>query len=272
MKNELKMLFGNAPSFVLGKCGVPVRHHFMMKAIKLLAGEVDSISMLEIGSWIGYSTLTWKEAIGTFAKRQGSVLCVDPWLPYFTDDEIATGNEQYDIKNQAAASDLSYQMFLHNSSVTWPDVQLRHMRGKSAEILPYLKAGQFDLVYIDGNHHYQEVLADIQEAKRLVKENGIICGDDLELQYKDIDTRFAKDQKQMDFVKDPKSGRSYHPGVTLAVHEELGEVSNYAGFWLTRKTAEVYTNIRLPEEGLFVPGHFVDADRHWLQEWFRKVS
>ena len=44
----------------------------------------------------------------------------------------------------------------------------------SAEIVPE----PLDFIYIDGNHNYEDVLFDIQEAKKIVKIDGVISGHD----------------------------------------------------------------------------------------------
>ena len=51
-------------------------------------------------------------------------------------------------------------------------------RGTSADVLPTFSDGFFDWVYIDGNHGYAYVLADLRMALAKTKPGGIIAGDD----------------------------------------------------------------------------------------------
>ena len=51
-------------------------------------------------------------------------------------------------------------------------------RGTSADVLPTFSDGFFDWVYIDGNHDYECVLADLWMAMTRTKPGGIIAGDD----------------------------------------------------------------------------------------------
>jgi hypothetical protein len=88
--------------------------------------------------------------------------------------------------------DFSYDIFQHNIGFTPQGVHVNHMRGKSEDILPYLMDNDFDIMYIDGNHSYENVLFDIRSAKRLVKIGGFICGDDLEAQGSECDLNIIK--------------------------------------------------------------------------------
>ena len=61
------------------------------------------------------------------------------------------------------------------------NIKIQMTRGASSSVLPLLKDDSFDLIYIDGDHKYENSKNDIAQAKRLVKKTfGIICGDDLE--------------------------------------------------------------------------------------------
>ena len=87
---------------------------------------------------------------------------------------------------------------------------------------------------------------DLKNSKDLVKEGGVICGDDLELQYNVIDINTAKSLKAHDFVQDPKTGTFYHPGVTLSIWEFFKtEISEKEGFWAMRKTKYGWEKINL---------------------------
>ena len=61
----------------------------------------------------------------------------------------------------------------------------------------------------------------IIKTQRLVCDGGYICGNDLEIQWKDANQEHAQRHKDEDHVQDPK-GRYYHPGVTVAVYDVLG--------------------------------------------------
>jgi predicted O-methyltransferase YrrM len=121
------------------------------------------------------------------------------------------------------------------------------VRGFADDCLPVLKNEQFDIVYIDGDHSYRAVLKDLNNAKGLCRENGILCGDDLELQYTGANKQAIELNLDKDFATDPDSGTGFHPGVTKAVWDVFGqEVSCYGGFWAMRKSGDKFTSITIP--------------------------
>lgn len=85
---QLKLLFGDAPYF-----GGPLKG--MQSGVKSMMGlvalaEIASrnrkpVRVLEIGSWLGASALTWAYAVDAFAGA-GEVVCVDSWMPYPDED------------------------------------------------------------------------------------------------------------------------------------------------------------------------------------------
>ena len=58
--------------------------------------------------------------------------------------------------------------------------------------------------------------------------------------------KFRQDLRAMlDLVKDPKTGRNFHPGVTLAVDEIFGEVSMWGGFWAMQRQGKGWKKFSL---------------------------
>ena len=61
-----------------------------------------------------------------------------------------------------------------------------HKRKESYSELNYLikklYKNNFDLIYPDGDHSYHGVSVDIDNCCSLVRDGGILCGDDLEIQ------------------------------------------------------------------------------------------
>ena len=205
-KKFLEFLFPDQPFFegaTDGIQGAPICHIFMSAAVSLKATESSSLSILEVGSWTGSSTLTWCEALKTYCLESGKILCVDPWISYFSSEQREQGS-QYKLMAAMANLDFTYDIFQHNINFISPNVKVDHMRGKSDDILPYLKDNQFDLMYIDGDHSYKNSLFDIQSAKRLVKVGGFICGDDLEVQGSECDLNFIRDNSAIDYVEIPE--------------------------------------------------------------------
>ena len=105
------------------------------------------------------------------------------------------------------------------------------MRGRASAICRFFKPESFDLVYVDGSHYYADVVEDVRVAKGLVKDGGVICGDDLELSPSPELLALARRHLDRDFVAGGEDGKWFHPGVLLAVAEEFESVTNHAGFW-----------------------------------------
>ncbi|MCR9254846.1 MAG: class I SAM-dependent methyltransferase [Alphaproteobacteria bacterium] len=214
----------------------------------------DGMRFLEVGSWLGSSALVWAEALEMFASGPKSLLCVDPWEVYFSDKEVADG-EIYRNFNSLLETGLAYDLFRHNIGFAPASVEIDHIRGGFARASAFLRPGFFDLIYLDGNHHYESTRQDIEIAKKLVSEGGVICGDDLELLMGEVDIEHMKASGDVDLAWDPKTGRQYHPGVTRAVGEAFPSVSMHYGFWLVQKKGDVFVPVSLKDCASFVPSH-----------------
>ncbi|MHC9064142.1 glycosyltransferase [Nitrospira sp. CMX1] len=216
--------------------GLPLRHVVMQELVRLESVRVGSgpLHILEVGSWAGGSAITWADALKRHHGGNGRVICVDPWKPYFDLTKRPEAPVYREMWN-ALQDDSIYDLFLHNIAAAGHRDVVLPFRGQSREMLPAFPFRYFDIVFIDGDHSYAAVAADLKLASALVKDGGILCGDDLELQIEEIDQAYARTQTESDYVRDPRSGREYHPGVTLAVGESLGRVSSIVGCWAARK-------------------------------------
>lgn len=258
----LRKLFENTPILNVKQAvlSAPVRHVFMNAVVWFLAkqkGHKDlEFNVLEIGSWMGASMLTWTSALDSYNDGEGSITCVDAWEPFFSSEEKET--EWYKEMDQLLESDFSYNIFCHNLSCVSNKIKKQHFRGKSEAILPLVKINAFDVVYVDGDHSYKGAKSDIVNSKDLVKEGGIICGDDLNLQFHECDSEFVINNAHRDFLTEPTKNKNIHPGVTLAVYEEFGEVSSWAGFWAMRKTKLGWEKIDLLDMPIVYPSHLPD--------------
>lgn len=237
----------------------PVRHVFMMGIVWYLTQQQsnENIQILEVGSWVGASTLSWAQGLKLHNHSKGVITCVDAWKPFF--DRTLHNNDVYRVMEQALSTETAYQLFLHNISTIPESIICQHLRGNSQHILPMLRQKSFDVIFIDGDHSYSAVKKDILNALDLVKEGGIICGDDLNLQLSQVDEVITRQESETDFIKDKKHNRNYHPGVTLAVAEIFGDVSVWGGFWAMQKMGAGWKKISLKEFPVHYPEHFPDA-------------
>lgn len=234
--------------------GPPERHRYFQPLIKAaVESRPEPLHILEIGSWAGASTVSLAFALRDL-NIQGTITCVDPWNPYFDEQQNKEG-DIYREMSRAAESGEIYQLFLHNIASAGIDHSVRIQRGTSRERLPELESQSFDVIYVDGSHLYHDVSFDLQQAKRLIRAGGILSGDDLELQRHQLNWRELDDS--VDSGKDLaycKLGH-YHPGVTLAVSEQIGTVDEWQGFWAVRRRGREWYRIKLDLSEAVIPQH-----------------
>ncbi|MBN2644205.1 MAG: class I SAM-dependent methyltransferase [Desulfuromonadaceae bacterium] len=250
----------------------PVRHLFMIGTIWYLAKSAAGrpLNVLEIGSWYGASALSWAQGLACHNGGRGSVTCIDAWAPFFDMANHADADYARDME-ASLASDCAYNIFLHNVKSMPASITCQHMRGQSASLLPQLRRDHFDVVFIDADHTYEPVKKDILESLPLLREGGIVCGDDLNLQLHECDPELAQQSGHLDFIPDPKTGRNYHPGVTLAVAEIFGQVSSWGGFWAMQKKNGGWQPISLKEMPVIYPQYFSAADLARAESHFADI-
>jgi predicted O-methyltransferase YrrM len=242
------------------------RHPIMSAAVSLQARPGHRLQILEIGSYAGFSALTWAQSIEEFCPEGGDLLCVDPWAAYIDDDvmeQTGRANLDWDATLEQSSMDEIYNLFLHNISFGRSQkVTINHFRAPGLEAMRYLQDEVFDIVYIDGRHVYRHVMADLEAATRLVRKGGFLCGDDLELQLHEVDAAEARAHIGRHVLKDAKTDKEYHVGVALAVADFFGgEVTNYSGFFLMRRTGgRQFEKVAIDNSRTIIP-------KHWPQGW-----
>lgn len=192
--------------------GKKIRHHYMMQLVKYYCGySKEKILLIEIGSWAGGSAITWAKAIKKYSVVKGFVVCVDPWIDYI--DHDINREWTHTTMKKAFVKSRIYKLFLNNIIASGLSEMISILKGSSEEMLPYIKEGAADIIFIDGDHSYDAVLRDITVSCSLLKDGGILCGDDLELQYHEVDQITMNNFKYSDVITDPKTKERYHPGV-----------------------------------------------------------
>ena len=124
----------------------------------------EPLNYLEIGVFCGHNVVLFEEI---YAKHPDSKLyCVDPW------DLLNTEyNENYDHAT-------NYQHCLTNIDNTGRKEKFTVIKGFSHLEVPKFSDNFFDFVYIDGNHHPENVMEDAVVAFRKLKVNGFMIFDD----------------------------------------------------------------------------------------------
>jgi hypothetical protein len=100
------------------------------------------------------------------AKHFKEVMAVDPWL------------NGYDINDRASQQCPMKFVFEAFQERTTPLNNVLYSRGKSLDALQFFKDGELDLVYIDGDHRHEGVLADLNGWKPKLRAGGVMAGHD----------------------------------------------------------------------------------------------
>ena len=201
----------------------------------------------------GASALTWGEALEIHNYGKGTLTCVDAWEPYYDPNEIP--DEISREINSALDGDEPYEVFQQNMRHLPSNIKLTVHRGWSSNVLPDLYPSKFEFAYIDGDHSYQSVLNDLEHCCGLLREGGIICGDDLELQVHKVDASIAAKRPKLDKLYDETHNITYHPGVTLAVGEMFGPVTSWHGFWAMQKIGPEWQSVSLEGMPFHIPSY-----------------
>lgn len=129
--------------------------------LKWLASQAEThTEIVEIGSWMGRSARTLAE------NTRGRVLCVDTWH----------GSEEHIAELGGDCGDRLWDGFRFN--MLGCD-NIHALRERSPDAIRSLPPDMmFDMIFIDGDHAYEAVAADIREWSRKLAPGGILCGHD----------------------------------------------------------------------------------------------
>lgn len=130
----------------------------------------DNSHIVEIGSWLGRSALfmaTWFKAIG----KRVRIDCVDTW---------EGGEDPVILKSiaQLGGTETVFSTFMSNLYKSQLQDIINPVKCSSVEAAKHYPDNSLDAVFIDADHTYEAVLADIQAWYPKVKVGGIITGHD----------------------------------------------------------------------------------------------
>ena len=254
--NEGRPYFG--PKYACAQ-GRPERHIYLRALVEQMHVQTPAgpLNILEIGSWAGGSAITWARALQA-TGRTGYVCCVDSWAQYF--DLSVDRDPVYREMNAGAANGDIVRIFHHNIRVCGVADRVIAMKGRSEDILPLLSPQTFDVIFVDGSHRYDHVVTDIRLSRPLLKDSGVLCGDDFELHWNDCDVTDLDEAVATDADYVTLGGTSFHPGVTAGVRDALGFVSVYDGVWMTQIRSGETRPIALMARDSTIPPHLTPLE------------
>jgi len=187
---NLNSIAGDGPHYTLNGFDRPVSIGRIEAAtLKNIAELLPVASAFEIGTGFGYSSL-WIGAGMALSGREHL------WL---TSLDAQTEGRLHDNGRrfaQAAAETLGLSSIIH------------YVVGSSPADVPAVLTGRMlDLVFIDGNHHGEQPLADYKAVRNSVQENGLLLFHDVEPRYSVSDAISASLRDGWSFAGLPTSCR-----------------------------------------------------------------
>jgi len=225
----------NIPEYLVRLCPVAINQAWAARVTPMdrLACQVlaKPFTALEIGTWFGEgSTQIW----GKYLKPGSQLILCDTWSKYFSERDMDVA-PAYSLMNNLyhVALNSTLKKVYELERVTGGEIVV--IRGRASHVMEHLKPQTFDFIYIDGSHYYEDIRRDIDLAKTLIKDGGCICGDDLEVTLSSPEVEaLARENIDKDFIYSTLANGTpvnFHPGVLLAVFEEIGVVNQEHGFW-----------------------------------------
>lgn len=141
--------------------------HALLEKIKSHLGNIETA--IEVGTWRGDFA-----AVMCNKLAPNKFYAIDPFALYegYTDKpDVNEFANQQNLDNLAARVSVRVSGMLPNGR----SVLLRQM---SSDAVNQFEDNSVDVVYIDADHKYDPVLADIRAWYPKVKPGGILCGDD----------------------------------------------------------------------------------------------
>lgn len=190
--------------------------------LKMLASKFDSCQYFEIGTWRGESVAN----VATVASE-----CVTLNLP--AKAMLESGKSEDYVDQHAMFSD------------GLPNVV--HLEGDSAEFDFSALVKQFDLVFIDGDHHYESIKRDTRNVFRhLVHENSIVVWHDYAWQPGNI--RFETLAAILDGIPEGKESNLFAVRNTLCAIYHPGISKGNEASVIAKRDEAFEINLRLPSK------------------------
>lgn len=143
--------------------------------------QKDNIEICELGTWYGYGA----NRLANFLKTKNKnfkILCVDTWLGSL--EHIFNSNGEIEYPEVLKAKNGFPTFYFDFLKVT------KYFKNEK-EIIPFVNTTicfknickklniKFDFIIIDASHQYDDVKIDLEISYDLLKDGGIIVGDDL---------------------------------------------------------------------------------------------
>jgi len=131
---------------------------------------------LEIGAFEG---LTSNYIVDNLLSKEGKLICLDPLENQYLVDNLT--EKDVNMNKRYGLFKGQYERFINNVSQHIESGKIQLIRQLSVNAFPHLLTifkGQFDFIYVDGDHRTEGVYIDAINSIKLCKTNGFILFDD----------------------------------------------------------------------------------------------
>jgi hypothetical protein len=140
-----------------------------------------ALTVIEVGSWKGLSCVTMAEVLKELGFTNFNIICVDTWLgaPEFWTWGIDDTSRGESLKCVNGYPTVFYTFSKNIKTLGHDDVvaPLPLSSQQALEVVKYYKI-EADIIYIDASHEYDAVKSDIYSWSSILKESGLMFGDD----------------------------------------------------------------------------------------------
>lgn len=151
------------------------------ESLRSLIDLVQPQVLVEFGSWEGRSALAFLQRAKERNLRT-EVICVDTWLgsPEHWRDDFPDSEWSFSHLKLVNGEPRVLDTFREAMRQHHADEQVSIVRATTSLATIYLSriGKKADLVYVDADHGFQAVWSDLRLAKRILREGGVIAGDD----------------------------------------------------------------------------------------------
>jgi predicted O-methyltransferase YrrM len=137
--------------------------------LRAVLSNKDGANFLEIGTWLGKSTVF----LGSLIKALGKEIQV-----YAVDTFKGEESCEFHVETVKAHGGSIYNQFRANLDEFGLNGIVNPIVSKSMECLPLISAKEFDFIFLDGGHSYEDVSAEIPYFWPVLKKGGVIGGHD----------------------------------------------------------------------------------------------
>ena len=138
-----------------------------------------------------------------------------------------------------------YNLFMYNINILKKkNTQLNFIEKREASKEFFKKnKKKYDLILIDGDHSFKNIMYDIRNSIKFCKDKGYIFGDDYEIEASKLSLKKLRKFCNSDLEYCSKNKKEYHPGITLAVKLQFSNLKSKNGIFGVQKVNNKFNDL-----------------------------